>query len=158
MGVVEESRAVDAEADGNLLAADKVAPLLIQQDAVRLERVVDLRAWRDDALDGGDGFLIPADRNGEGLPGVPYQGEIAFDQAGGEGLLDGGLQDVHCHAPGRGAIRQVAVVAVDIAERRWLENQNGDPRIKLLAWGIHTGPMKMSGGRLASLTFGIRAR
>lgn len=156
MGVVEKGRAVDAQADGYLLAADEVAPLLIEQGAVRLERVVDFRAGRDDALDGGDGFLVPADGHGEGLPGVPDEGQVAFDEAGGEGLLDGGLQDVHRHAPSRGAIWQVAVVAVDIAERRWLKNQNGNPRIKLLAWGIHTGPMKMSGGRLASLTFGIR--
>lgn len=139
VGVVEKGGAVDAQADGDLLAADKVAPLLIEQGAVRLERVINASAGWEEALDGGDGFLIPTDGYGEGLPGVPDEGEIAFDQAGGEGLLDGCLQDVHRHAPGRGAIRQIAVVAVDIAERRWLENQNGDPRIKLLAWGIHTG-------------------
>src|SRR5262249_57243838 len=67
--------------------------------------------------------LVEGDGQDERLAGVPEQGERFAGQAAAEDPAEGLVQRVRRHPPGGLTVGEVAVRAVDVAERGRLQDQ-----------------------------------
>ena len=75
-------------------------------------------------LEAGDGGLVKRNRHDERLSGVPQHRERCADQPAGEDPGDRFASSVSArHSPGGLAVGQVAIPAVDVAERRRLQDE-----------------------------------
>ena len=123
VSVVQGLRTIDADAHLDSMALEQVAPGIVDQGGVGLDRVRDPTVGPDGRCDGGDGLVVIRHRHDQRLAGMPHHGErlaqqAVFTQSGGGALGCG-----QAHACGGLAIRQVAVIAIDVAERRGLQDQ-----------------------------------
>ena len=121
--VVEEGRPVEADADPHGVRLDEVAPRLRDQRAIGLEGMVNGQAARVVRVDDRQGTLVERDRQDQGFPGMPDNGEAMFHKAAGKDALEDGVQHLGRHPLLRLPGRQVAVEAVDVAERCRLDDQ-----------------------------------
>ena len=74
-------------------------------------------------VEADDGGFVKGNGHDEWLPGVPQQGERLSDEATGEDPGGGSVQRFRRHSLRGLAVRQVAVAAIDIAERRRLQDK-----------------------------------
>ncbi|MGD0042950.1 MAG: hypothetical protein ABSE84_21520 [Isosphaeraceae bacterium] len=103
--VVEEGRPVEADADPHGVRLDEVAPRLRDQRAIGLEGMVDGQAARVVRVDDRQGTLVERDRQDQGFPGMPDDGEAMLHKAAGKDALEDGVQHLGRHPllrlPGR---------------------------------------------------------
>ena len=147
---MEEGRPVEADADPHGVRLDEVAPRLRDQRAIGLEGMVDGQAASVVRVDDRQGTLVERDRQDQGFPGMPDDGEAMLHKAAGKDTLEDGVQhlgrDPLLRLPGR----QVAVGAVDVAERCRLDDQQ-------VEWPDLLGPAHAefgASGHLGSERFG----
>ncbi len=123
MPVVQEGRPVNAEAEPHAVPLQQLDPASVEKCAVGLDVVGDLLT----PLCCVTGDLIerslkkvPTGR--EGLARVPDERQLWLQQRAGAHFVSDGAQGLCAHAPRHLSIRQVAIVAVDVAERRRLDD------------------------------------
>src|SRR5271165_1162309 len=86
--VVEKGRPVEADADPHGVRLDELAPRLRDQRAIGLEGMVDGQAARVVRVDYRQRTLVKRDRQDQGFPSMPYDGEAMLDKAAGENALE----------------------------------------------------------------------
>ena len=117
MLIVDVLRPVYADADSNLVTPKEIAPMIINQGGVGLDSVVNVDALRTPPFDDPDRLRIIIGRQCQGLAGMPDDIEILFEQMGIEDQARDFLDRGKLHGlTGIGAVRQVAISAVDITE------------------------------------------
>ena len=88
VGIVDKRGSVQAHPHADLVALEALTPLLIDQRAVGLDRLVDgdipLGMTLQRRLDAAAGFVIEAHWQCQWLPGMPEQGEVAVDEGAAE--------------------------------------------------------------------------
>ena len=128
VGIVEEGGAIQADADGDFVAAEALTPLRVNKNAIGLDRLVDAQAWgiarhrRTDAIGGG---VVKIWGNGQGFARMPKQREIPADERTGKHLFQNRIEELEVEAAAVIPVRQVAVIAVEIAIGGWLNDQQG---------------------------------
>ena len=129
MPIMQMPGTVDADADIDIPFLNEIAPCRRQQHTVRLERMHDPDIRRPQALDHLERLAIKRDRRDQRFARMPDHVHGLIGPARGKQFLEqiahSALRD---HRPIIAA-RQVAVVAVDVAERRRLDNDDVDPRV-----------------------------
>ena len=121
--IVEEIGSIDADPDLDAATADKFTPRLVHQSGVGLERLGHLEPADVAALQREGGLLVECCGQNHRLAGMPQQRERLAYQAGGEDPIEGLLQRLGRHLPLVGAVGEITIRAVEIAERRRLDNQ-----------------------------------
>jgi len=121
--VVQTRRAIDADADAHGVALEQRAPGIVDQRGVGLDRVRDVAGRAEHVLQHGHRPVVERDRHRERLAGMPDHGEFGAGQAVVAQALGSALHRGEAHARRGIALGQVAVVAVDVAERRGLQDQ-----------------------------------
>src|SRR5262249_41924578 len=123
VAIVQEVRAVHADAEVYVWAAQKSAPVGVKQRGVGLKGLEDWDAVEVAPLEQSSRCFVKGDRQHERLTSMPEQDEGVTDQAAVKDPAKGLVQRVHGHSPGGLPIGQVAVRTVNVAERGRLEHQ-----------------------------------
>ena len=121
--VMQFGRAIDAKTDLGIRSREEPRPSLVEQEAVGLEAMFELEARRAALLDEREGVLIPGERNDQRLAGVPRDLEALSDEPAVEDERAGLIHSLEAHRGRRKAVWQIAIGAVDVAERRRLQNE-----------------------------------
>jgi hypothetical protein len=128
--IVQLGRAIDAEPDFRLDAFEKPDPVIIDEKAVGLETVAQLQARRGPAFHQIDSRLIPTEWDRERLSRVPSDVEGQGWISMAENSVTDLAERLETHPGFRGAAWQVAVAAIDVAERGRLNDEQA-----WLRWG-----------------------
>src|SRR5208282_317466 len=123
IAIVDERRPVDADADIDVMPFEKLAPVVVDQHAVGLERMPHLQTA---GIVRGCNFnraLVVLDRQHHRLARVPHDGEAILDDAAGKDRLKNAIQGRVGHPALRVTIRKKAVGAIEIAERSRLQHE-----------------------------------
>ena len=126
VAVVYLARAVDTDADADAAFEEQAAPFGVHQRAVGLEGMLHVDRRRPQALDGREGFAIERYRRGHGLARVPQHDHLGAGEARGEDLAEQPRHRRLGHDVLAVAIGQVAIGAVDVAERSRLHHHHAD--------------------------------
>ena len=89
--VVQSFRAVDADADADLMPLEEIAPLGRDQRSVRLERMLDGDRLGTQRLDGLERPAIEGGRHDQRFAGVPDDGDLGRGVGRGEDLAEARL-------------------------------------------------------------------
>ena len=143
MRVVDGGGPVNTEPDGNVMRFNKFAPGFVNEHSVTLEGMENCQFRRCLGADEREGVFVPGNRDGEGFAGVPDEGDEIADEIGAENLRDNGSKSLRRHAMSFRAAREIAIIAIDIAERGRLDH--GEPE-----------PLFTLGARVATRACGIR--
>ena len=120
MGVVDGGRSIHAHAHHDAVALEAVAPGVVDQRAVGLHVLLDHHGTAGEllhaALDDRRGFVVVAAGERERLTGVPHQRQLRPAERALQDPLQQQWQQLQIEHPPLLAIRQIAVIAVEIAE------------------------------------------
>ena len=128
VGIVQEGGPIQADADGDFVAAEAFTPLRVDQDAIGLDRLIDgqargmARHRRTDAIGGG---IVKILGNCQGFARMPQQGEIPAYERAGQDFLQNRIQKLEVEAAAVVPVWQIAVIAVEIAIGGGLDHQQG---------------------------------
>src|SRR5277367_1093349 len=123
IAIMDKRRPVDADADIYAMPLEKLAPVVVDQHAVGLERMPHLQAA---GIVRGCNFnraLVVRDRQHHRLARVPYDGEAVLYDAAGKDRSKNAIQGRVGHPALRVTIRKIAVGAIEIAERSRLQHE-----------------------------------
>ena len=81
---------------------------------------------------------------------MPDDRQFATNQVGRVGLLDRGCEHLHAHAARRCPMREIAIIAVDVAKRRGLENQERRPWLDFRRFAKFAGCFQRIGAVLGA--------
>jgi hypothetical protein len=123
MPVVQGGGAVDADADPGARIGEKQAPGIVDQGRIGLEREAQLGIARQRAVEDPNRRLVEGDRTDKWLATVSEDRQLLPDQAGFGDPLSHPFEGIKRHATLLVSVRQIAVVAVQIAERCRLDHQ-----------------------------------
>ena len=122
MGVVKERGPVEADSDAERPAAEELAPGFRNEHRVRLHVVRDAgRAWYR-VVHSRHELLERREPDGQRLPRVPHDGKVRPNEPSLDQALRGRARNLGAHLGPHRPLRQIAVVAVDVTERRRLKN------------------------------------
>ena len=120
--VVQESGAVDADADVDAAAADELAPCIVHQGGVGLKGLRHLEPAGVVPFQQGGGLFVERRGQDHRLAGVPQEREGFADQAAGEDPVKA-FSSVSSEIFRVLSVGEVAVGAVEVAERRRLDDE-----------------------------------
>ena len=126
MKVVNVRGAIDADADAAVVLEEKIAPFVVDQRAVGLEIVGDFVRRKAPFGDLAKRLFVVGDGNGQGLAGVPDDAQTVAHHAAFEDPIERIMEGFEGHFLGTGAVGEVAIVAIDVAERGGLQDQQSD--------------------------------
>src|SRR6516165_6666917 len=115
--------AINADPDTDLLVGEKPTPCIVDQGAVRLKRMEHRqRRWLQ-PIDRAECVAIEFDRQDHRLAGMPHNRQGFAGPARGEDLGEKVMQSLLRDDGLRTAIRKITITAIDVAERRRLDDQ-----------------------------------
>jgi hypothetical protein len=120
--VVKKLWPVDADANAHRMALEEAAPALVDEHGIGLEMVAH-RVAAGMAGHTCEGLFVPRRFDYRRLAGMPDDAQRRARQRRGEDLAQGGLEHLGAHAPAVGAVGQVAVAAIEVAEGCRLQDQ-----------------------------------
>ena len=125
--IMEPSRPIETHAHTNRMVAEKTAPFVVQKHAVGLHRVRNVSSRRRTTGNRRKRLPVPIHRQHQRLAGVPHDGEVGCSQPVLKNKPHRGFDDVERHAVAVATGGQITVLAVDVAERRWLQDEEARP-------------------------------
>ena len=128
VAVVQMPGAIDADPEIDLRLGEERAPGLVDQGSVGLKRMDDRQIPRSEVLDHGERVAIEGNRQHHRLAGMPHDRQAISDPARRENLGKQIAQGLGGDDRLRIPIRQIAILAIDIAKRGRLDDQQVDRR------------------------------
>ena len=130
MGIVDVLRPIHADAHHDAVAAEAVAPGVVDQGGVGLNVLGELQllgtVLLQAALKDRCGLVVPARRQSERLAGMPHQRELRAGIRTFQNATHQKRQQIQVKDPFLLPIGQVAVGAVEVAERCGLNHHEAD--------------------------------
>ena len=128
MRIMDIGWTIDAQSDRHIVIADKSAPGFVDQSPVGLHTMPDDRSCRRFSPNFLKRLLVIRDRDRQRLSGMPDHRQRAQNQVGRKDFLNRRGHNLQRHPFLRSAIREIAIVAVDVTKRRRLKDEQTDPR------------------------------
>jgi len=123
VGIVQPGGAVDADTDPNAVPLEQLAPFIVDQRGIGLDRMRDLAGGAEHLAHHRDRLVVERRRHRQRFTGMPNNRELGADQSVVAQPLGRAAHGRDAHARRGVALGQIAVVAVDVAERRGLQDQ-----------------------------------
>ena len=127
--IVNVFRSVDTQADLDSTFIDKFTPLIGHQGSVGLKRVNDHLIRIRIASDDVERFFIPLDRHCHRFAGMPEKSERRSNHSAFPDPVHDFPKNIEIHSGLVGSVRKVTVVAIDVAERTWLNHQEAQEKL-----------------------------
>ena len=130
VGVVDVLRAIHTDAHHNLVAPEAVAPRVIDQRGVGLHVLGEVQPLGVELLQAAiqdrRRLVVPTGGQGEWLPGVPHQGNFRSGIGAFQNPLHQQGQQIKVKDPLLLPIGQIAIRAIEVAQRGGLHNHETD--------------------------------
>ena len=130
VGVVDVLRAIHTDADNDAVAPEAVAPRIVDQRGVGLHVLGEVQPLGIELLEAAIQdrcrFVVPTGGQGEGFPGMPYQSELRPGVGAFKNPLDQQWQKIQVEDPLFLPIWQIAIGAIEVAQRGRLHNHEAD--------------------------------
>src|SRR5262245_39205508 len=120
---MQQFRAVDADANVDVLLREEITPCVVNQDPIGLKRMRDCYSSWLLPINHAERFAIKFDRHHHRLAGMPYHRQAVLEPTGCKYLREQIRQGRRSDHRFRIPIWQITIPTIDIAERRWLNNQ-----------------------------------
>ena len=123
--VMQKGRPIQADPHLDAVAAQAVAPQVVDQGAVGLHRLIDMdtRVMAEHLIKDGGGVVVKGRWAGEGLPGMPEQGESFVHEGALQHPLQAEPHQIQVDQVSLMAVGEIAVGAVEVAEGGGLDHQ-----------------------------------